>query len=113
MRFRLVLDIGSKREFRVAFYHGVDAQGRLVPVNLTGATVTFFLVDGDWQVLGSSAGSVVDAVGGVCAFQLPASLTAGLSPGDYIGQFRIVWSSDQQNPMRINGLVRLVGGAVP
>lgn len=94
----------------MAFYQGIDAQGRLVPVNLTGATPSFFLIDENWSVLGSVQGSVLDPTAGLCLFTLPANLTANLGPGNYLGQFKIVWSSDEQNPMRLNGSVRLIGG---
>lgn len=111
MRFVLSLDIGSQRSLIVQFMRGFDESRRPIPMNLDGAAVNLFGLSGQ-QVLFSVPGVVLDAPQGKVQFSIPASATIGLNPGVIEGQFKITFG-DPANPIRVNGMIRLVGGATP
>jgi hypothetical protein len=110
--FNITLHIGGKRELFVQFIKGFNENREPIPLNLDQATLTFYGIELG-QVLFSVAGNILDAVSGKAVFKIPATATSGLGPGIIDGQFKVAIAGDPEGPYRLNGQIRLVGGATP
>lgn len=90
--------VQGEAESRVVQATLTDADGK--PVDLTGADARLYVKKPDSTVVFWN-GTVVDASGGVCKFQLPAGVAA--APGIAYGQTLITWPDGRS--LKAEGLV--------
>lgn len=113
----LTIIIGGRYDKSLQLSNGIDSTGAVVPIDLTGATVTFHGLDRDSEtaveLFSAVTCTITDAVNGLIDFTVGSAATTALTPRTAAYQIKIVYAADPTNPLRKNGKLIFSGGAQP